>query len=147
MLALRNHGGVPTLSLARGLDGLFDGLFEGHIEGGGATATAWAPAVNVYEDAEQYVVEAEVPGFTLEQIEVLVEGDELTLAGTREIPAPAGGTVHRRERPAGEFRRGFTLPVAIAADRVQASLRDGVLQVTLPKAEAARSRKIAVARG
>lgn len=141
MLALRTNGGVPALSLARTLPSLFDGWFDDW------RPTAWAPAVNVYEDADQYVVEAEVPGFTLEQLDVTVEGDELTLAGKRELAAPASATVHRRERAAGEFRRAFTLPVPVAADRVQATLRDGVLQITLPKAETARTRKVTVARG
>jgi len=141
MLALRTNGGVPALSLARGLPSLFDGWLEDW------RPTAWTPAVNIYEDADQYLVEAEVPGFTLEQLEVTVEGAELTLAGTREVATPANTTAHRQERPAGEFRRAFTLPVAIAADRVQATLRDGVLHVALPKAESARSRKVAVARG
>jgi HSP20 family protein len=102
------------------------------------------PALNLWEDGARLIAEAEVPGHRMQDLEVLVVGDELTIKGRRSADAPEGATVHRRERGMGEFHRTLTLPVEINADAVEATLKDGVLTLVLPKAEAARARKITV---
>lgn len=102
------------------------------------------PALNVWETEEQLFVEAEVPGLTMENLEVLVVNDELTIKGHRNLPAFENGTVHRQERGSGEFVRYLALPVAVNADAVEATLKDGVLSIRLPKAPEARLRKIQV---
>lgn len=111
------------------------------------------PAVNVSENDEAIVIEAELPGLGPDEVDVSVHGDELVLRGNRsrgsaeasdDDAAASTAVWHRRERGTGSFERRLSLPVAIDADRVEAELFDGVLQVTCPKAAEAKSRKIAV---
>lgn len=89
-------------------------------------------------------MEADVPGFKMEDLEVSVVADQLTIKGRREFPTEEGTTFHRRERRAGEFTRTLTLPAEVDADKIEATLKNGVLTVVMPKAEAARTRKITV---
>jgi HSP20 family protein len=105
------------------------------------------PAVNVWEDGDSFFVEAEVPGLKSENLEITVIGDELTLKGERAADDRTEATYHRRERGAGSFSRSIKLPSEVNADRVEAALNDGVLLLTLPKAEAAKPRKIQVNTG
>lgn len=102
------------------------------------------PALNVREDDQRLYVEAEVPGLGMKDLEILVQGNELTVKGRR--PAMEGENVvyHRRERGTGEFTRFLTLPVEVDPDRVEATLKDGVMIIVMPKAETARARKITV---
>lgn len=102
------------------------------------------PAVNLWEDDRNLYAEAELPGMSLENVEVLVMGNELTLKGERRDNPPEGAAYHRRERGAGTFTRVVRLPIDVNAEGVEATLRDGVLTVTLPKTEKARPRKIQV---
>lgn len=109
---------------------------------GFASAPARAPAINGWEDAEAVYVEAEVPGIPMDQIEITVQGDELTLKGQR--PAPKTEGTLRQERWTGSFERHITLPVPIDAEKVEASLTNGVLTIKLPKAASARARKVQI---
>lgn len=102
------------------------------------------PALNVWEDGDRLMAEAELPGLRLEDIDVLVVGNELTIKGRRPTPSEIKGSIHRQERGVGEFTRAITLPVEIDAEKVEATLKHGVLTVLLPKAEPAKARKIAV---
>lgn len=103
------------------------------------------PPLNVWEDRDNVYAEAELPGFSMDDLEITMLGNELTISGERrEMQVPQGAVFHRRERPAGEFTRTIRLGVPINADAVSAELNNGVLLVTLPKAEAARPRKIEV---
>lgn len=101
------------------------------------------PPVNVWENGEAIFVEAEVPGLALEDLELSVHGDALTIGGERKVPVTEAA-YHRRERGNGKFRRVLRLPVPIDQDKIDASLKEGVLLLTLPKAPEARPRKIAV---
>jgi len=102
------------------------------------------PALNVWEDEGSYTAEAELPGFRLEDVEVNVRGSELSISGERKPEEKEGMTWHRRERGFGKFHRALEFPLPVDAEKVQASLKNGVLTVTLPKAEAAKPRKIQV---
>jgi len=102
------------------------------------------PALNTWEDGDNAWVEAELPGLGLEDIEVLVSGGEVTINGERKLGEPQGATWHRRERSHGRFSRTLTLPWDVDADKVHATLRDGVLTVQLPKAETAKPKKVKV---
>lgn len=104
------------------------------------------PALNVWDDGQRLCAEAEVPGFKMDDLEVSVMGSQLTVKGRREFQKEEGTSFHRRERYAGEFTRSLTLPTDVDPEKVEASLKDGVLTVVMPKAEAARTRKIAVKR-
>lgn len=105
------------------------------------------PALNVWEDGDTLIAEAEVPGLKLEEIELLVVGTELTIKGRRPGAGEPNTSVHRQERSAGAFSRTITLPVEIDSTKVDATLRDGVLSIVLPKSEPARVRKIPVKAG
>ncbi|HVE40487.1 MAG TPA: Hsp20/alpha crystallin family protein [Planctomycetota bacterium] len=102
------------------------------------------PPLNVWEDGELLKIEAEVPGVKLEDIDVSFNNGELTLKGEKKVETKENAPLHRRERLAGSFVRSLTIPWEVAADRVTAELKDGILTVTLPKAEAAKPHKVAV---
>jgi HSP20 family protein len=103
------------------------------------------PPVNVWEREDAVLVEMEAPGVKNHQVDVSVSGDELSIRINRPEAAEEGAAYHRRERPVGSFNRVLRLPVEVDANRVQAELREGVLLITLPKAESAKPRKINVA--
>ena len=105
---------------------------------------AFTPALNVVEDGDSIVIEAEVPGLKSGDVEVSFESGELTLKGEKKFEAKENAPVHRRERVYGAFTRTLTLPWEIAADKITAEMKDGVLTVVLPKAEVAKPRKVAV---
>jgi len=103
------------------------------------------PPVNVWEDAEGFYVEAELPGLKQEDLHVAVTNrTQVTIQGERKPDESLQGAWHRRERGFGRFQRSFTLPTAVDADKVEAKLEGGVLKLTLPKAEEAKPRRIAV---
>lgn len=102
------------------------------------------PAVNVWETPHDLYAEAELPGVRESDLEILVVGNELTLKGKRPEPSATDAAYHRRERPTGGFTRVVKLPTEVNPDAVEASLRSGVLEIKLPKAEQAKPRKIQV---
>ncbi|HAA05652.1 MAG TPA: heat-shock protein Hsp20 [Syntrophobacteraceae bacterium] len=103
------------------------------------------PPMNVSEDADNLYVRAELPGVNPEEIDISVEGDNLTLRGERRLPeSQPGVNYHRREREAGRFRRVISLNTKINADAVDAHFKNGVLEITLPKAEELKPRQITV---
>lgn len=103
-----------------------------------------SPALNVWEDADCFHVEVEVPGLTQDQVQVAVtHKTQLTIQGER-LAEELAGRWHRRERGQGRFQRVLELPAPVDADRVEARLESGLLHLTLPKAEEARPRRIAV---
>ena len=103
------------------------------------------PPVNVTEDNHNYFVRAELPGIKAEELNISVTGKNLTISGERKI-ASEGDDVryHRREREAGSFNRIIALPRDVEVDNVEAGLEDGVLTVTIPKAEEAKPKQITV---
>lgn len=106
---------------------------------------SWMPAVDLYHDKESVTLRAELPGMKKEDIHVSLHEDVLTLSGERrqEKQHDEKGAL-RSERFFGKFERSFTLPVRVDASRVAASYEDGILMVTLPKAEEAKPRQIEV---
>lgn len=102
------------------------------------------PAVNAWEDEVNFMLEAELPGVTSDDLEIHVSaGNQLTIKGARR-EVISDGAWHRRERGHGEFVRMLTLPVAVDAENVEAELKDGVLKITLHKEAAFQPRKIEV---
>ena len=103
------------------------------------------PPVNVWEDENSLYLEAELPGMSIEDLEIFVhEGDQLTLKGARVLPEIDGATLRRRERGDGAFSRTFKLESDVNVEAVSAELKHGVLTVTLPKSEKVKPRKIAI---
>jgi HSP20 family protein len=133
----------PLNPITSELDEIFDNVFSASARNG-SRATGFAPAMNVWEDAGSYRIEAELPGMAMSDVEVTVLENDVTIKGERAIAEPGEGTFLRRERRGGSFGRTFTLPLPVDAEKVEASLKDGVLHVTLPKAAKALPRKIEV---
>lgn len=101
------------------------------------------PPLNVWEDGDTLIVEAELPGMALENLEIFVTGqNQLTIKGERKAPELTKSSVHRQEREFGTFVRTVALPFAVDDAKVEARLEHGVLTIHLPKHEAARPRKI-----
>ena len=103
------------------------------------------PAVNIYDDAESYIVRAELPGVKPDDVDIQVTGTTLSIKGTRTIDPPdERSSYHRRERKWGHFRRAIDLPEQINSAKVMANFNHGVLEVLLPRAEQAKKRTIKV---
>ncbi len=102
------------------------------------------PALNLWEDNENLYAECELPGVRSEDLDVSVVGNELSIKGRRTDAGEPQATFHRRERGCGPFARTVQVPSEIDSDRVQANLREGILRITLPKAESAKPRKVQV---
>ena len=126
------------------LDRLFGNVFSASQWPGWAASGSAYPAVNVWETEDSLTIEAETPGLRDEDVDISVVGNQLTIKGRRPEADRPGAAMHRRERPRGEFSRSLRLPFDVDAAQTQAVLRDGVLTVRLPKAAAARPRKVQV---
>jgi len=105
----------------------------------------FVPPVNIFETDDQYVVEADLPGVTKEGLEITVEDNELTIIGRRgEVQQEPNAEVLYQETRPGDFRRVFELDPTIDTSKINAKVQQGVLTLTLPKAEKVKPRKIAV---
>lgn len=135
----------PLGQLRDEVDRLFTGVF-GSGGNGGFLPQVFRnqPPVNVWDQNDSIVVEMELPGVKNDQIDISVTGAELLLRVNRPDDAQEGVVFHRRERAVGTFSRSLRLPVDVDSSRVEAELRNGVLTITLPKAESAKPRKINV---
>lgn len=102
-----------------------------------------APAASVLEDADGYTLQVEMPGVNKEGLEISVENNELTILGRRFLPTVEGTLIHRESR-VENFRRAFELDPSIDTDKISAKVDNGVVALTLPKAEQVKPRKIAV---
>lgn len=103
------------------------------------------PLINVTEDKDRLYVRAELPGIKANQLEISATSNSLSIAGERKVaPENEAASYHRREREAGVFRRTITLPNDIDSNRVEAHYNNGILTVTLPKAELSKPKQITV---
>jgi len=103
------------------------------------------PLINLYEDGNRLVVEAELPGLKLDDLEIFVTGNnQLTIKGERKFTAPEKGVRHRQERGFGTFTRTLTLPFPVDPNNVEARFENGVLHIQLAKHASALPRKIQV---
>jgi HSP20 family protein len=103
-----------------------------------------APAATVLENADGYILKVEMPGVSKENLDMWVENNELTILGRRSTPSVEGTLLHRESRPEN-FRRSFELDPSIDAEKISAKIDQGVVTLTLPKAEQVKPRKITVA--
>ncbi len=127
-------------------DEFFTDMVERFFEPGRFLARGeWAPALDICERDDALVVRAEVPGMKAEDVEVSVQGNTLTIRGEKkENFQDTGKTYYRTERRYGSFHREILLSTDVDPQKIQATCRDGVLTVTLPKSPAAKSRRIEV---
>jgi HSP20 family protein len=101
------------------------------------------PPASVTEIADGYMLEIEMPGVKKDGLEISVENNELTIIGRRSLPVVEGTLIHRESRPEN-FRRAFEIDPSIDADKISAKIDQGLVTLTLPKAEHVKPRKIAV---
>ncbi len=103
------------------------------------------PLINVSATKDHYILRAELPGMTAQELDITVSGNNLTLSGERKIiPENSSAKYHRREREAGKFSRAVSLQGPLDQEHVTASLKNGVLKVVVPKAEEAKPKKISI---
>lgn len=123
-------------------------LLPGQHYDASASAATWAPAVDIAERKDAYLVAAELPGVKAEDVEITFEDGLLTIQGERRSGHDADREkVHRAERRYGAFRRSITLPSHVEADKIEASAQDGVLHIVVPKAKEVQAKRIKVLAG
>ena len=135
---------VHTNRVDRELNRLFSSFFG---EPRQSSAHGRLVAVNVWENDDVWLLEAELPGVAPDQLDISVLNDELTISIEHPESQVDGATYYRRERPRGKSSRTLQLPSAIDASGVKADLKRGILTLTLPKSEATRRRRIEVNAG
>ena len=124
---------------------LFTGNAGRTFDDEGIARGSWSPSVDIYENKEQIVLEAELPGMNREDFDLTVESNVITLRGERRFEKKEDtDNYHRVERAYGSFTRSFTLPNSVSGEGASADYRNGVLRVTLPKREETKARRIEV---
>jgi HSP20 family protein len=129
------------VSLREAMDRLFEDSFISPR--GWSTISRGMPA-NLYETADGYTLQLPMPGVKPEDVEITVQQDTLSLKWETKVQFPEGATVHWNGFQSGQYQQSFTLPAPINPDRVEAHYNDGILTLSLPKAEHARARTIKV---
>jgi len=139
---------LPAFDELFGLGGELDRLFESPFVDWNRKSQllrVWNPAIDLYEDVNNVVVKVELPGMKKEEIEVSLDDGVLSISGERKRDTKyADAQTHRSERFVGAFQRSFALPSTVKTDQVKADYKDGILTVTLPKAEEAKRKQIEV---
>jgi len=132
-------------SLQEEVNRLFTGNMARTFDEEGIARGAWSPSVDIYENKDQIVLEAELPGMKREDFDVSVENNVITLRGERHFEKKEeSDNYHRVERAYGSFTRSFTLPNTVTAEGATADYANGVLRVSLPKREETKARRIEI---
>ena len=127
----------PLLNLDREISNILDD--------GSFGTSVWTPAVDVAENENEVQVKVELPGVSKDDVKITMQENILTIRGEKKQDKETKNTeYHRVERSYGSFQRSFTLPTSVKHDKIEASYNDGVLTVTLPKAEEAKPKQIEV---
>lgn len=138
----------PTLGRLTDIRDELDRLFEAplaELARSSQLLSGWTPALDVHEDKDNLIVQAELPGMKKEEIDISLHDGSLSISGERKTEQKfEEAEVYRSERFVGRFQRTVTLPAAVAVDRVKAQYKDGILTITLPKAEEAKPKQINV---
>ena len=139
------------VNMQREMGRLFDGLFadfDGDVRTdpfGRSYITPWSPRADVIENDDAYVIKAELPGVNKNDVKITLRDNVLTIKGEKkEEKEEKEKNFHRIERSYGSFERSFALPAGVKNDKVDAAYKDGVLSITLPKAEEAKPKEIEV---
>src|SRR5437588_1494473 len=132
-------------SLQEEVNRLFTGNMARSFDEEGIARGSWSPSVDIYENKDQIVLEAELPGMKREDFDLSVENNTITLRGERHFEKKdETDNYHRVERAYGSFTRSFTLPNTVTAEGATAEYTNGVLRVTLPKREDTKARRIEI---
>ncbi|HEV8537710.1 MAG TPA: Hsp20/alpha crystallin family protein [Bacteroidota bacterium] len=131
------------VNMQREIDRMFDRFRGGVVDDNGAPT--WLPAVDVVENANHYLVKAELPGVDKKDVKITIQNDVLIVRGEKKKESEKKDeNYHRVERSYGVFQRSFTLPTSVKSEAIEASYDQGVLTITLPKAEEAKPKEIEV---
>ncbi len=134
----------PFQDLVR-LDDEFDRWYDSVFRKFFSPERVWVPAIDIAENDGNIEIRAEIPGMNKEDLKVVVEGDVLSISGERKKESETKDKkYHRIERYYGKFNRIINLPYAVESDKVKAQYKDGILTITLPKPESAKSKEIEV---
>jgi HSP20 family protein len=142
----RNEAAWPSdlFGLQREMNTMFDRLFRG-TDDAETTFSAWCPATDIAEQDDAYIVHVEVPGVKKEDFKITLESNILTIRGEKKQEKESKNDhLHRVERSYGSFQRSFTLPAKVKNDKIEAVYKDGVVTLTLPKAEETKPKQIEV---
>ena len=132
-------------SFSSQINQLFDQTLARGLNRTGSSSTVWQPAVDVLESKDSYLLRAELPGMNKDDFNLGVKNGILTISGERKREELVSGVQYRSvERVAGKFSRSFYLPQTVQQDGIQATYRDGILEVYVPKLEHAKARQITV---
>ena len=132
-------------NLREELNSLFDMPFSSGLGRTGQLFTGWSPALDLYESGDHLVAVVELPGMRKEDIDISLHDGTLTISGERKRDRNTNGeAAQRTERYVGTFRRSISLPTRVDASKVSATYEDGILKVTLPKADEAKPKQIKV---
>ena len=127
------------------LDQIHDEMNRLFSDALGRTVVSSYPAINIWVKDDSALVTAEIPGFDVKDLDITVLNDELRIKGTRQKPDLGKNVqIHRQESSVDSFQRTIQLPYAVESDKVEAKFERGVLNITLPRAEADKPRKIQV---
>jgi HSP20 family protein len=130
----------------REINNVFNNFFRGGTQDDGSLGLSmWTPAVDIVEREEDFTVNIELPGVNKEDVKITLENNVLTVRGEKkQKDEEKRKNYHRVERSYGSFQRSFTLPSIVRTDGVDASYKDGMLTIMLPKAEEAKAKQIEV---
>lgn len=133
-------------SLQNDMNRIFDEFFRGDVLADETFFSRdWNPAVDIVENSDTYVLKAEIPGMNKDDVKITLENNLLTIRGEKKNELEKKeGNFHRIERSYGVFERSFTIPGTIKTNDIDAQYKDGVLTLTLPKAEEAKPKMIDV---
>ncbi|CUS76560.1 heat shock protein Hsp20 [Candidatus Kryptonium thompsonii] len=135
---------TEIFDLQKEINRMFDRFFRG-FEDEEIRMISWSPRVDISETDDEYIVRAEIPGVSKDDVKITIKDDILTISGEKKQEKEAKGeNFHRIERVYGSFSRSFALPGSVKVDKVEAKFKDGVLTIKLPKVEEAKPREIEI---
>lgn len=144
----RDPAAWPTdlWNMQREMNRLFDNFLQGGVQDDGTFGLSnWTPAVDIVERENEFEVKVELPGVRKEDVKITLESSVLTIRGEKkQEKEEKEDSFHRVERSYGAFQRSFTLPTSVKSEKIDASYRDGILVIALPKAEEAKPKQIEV---
>ncbi|SDU20731.1 Hsp20/alpha crystallin family protein [Desulfobacula phenolica] len=126
------------------MDRLFNDFDRSCLYGPAFTLPSNSPRTNLLENGDNFEVQTEIPGISKDDLNIKIQGNYLEISGKRSVDTPEGYKTHCRERCGSTFSRSFTLPDDVNADKVEATLKDGILYLTLPKSEVANPKQITI---
>jgi HSP20 family protein len=137
-----------VFGLGREFERSLEGLFDKAWRGMDAPTEAWIPPIDIRQTDETVEVWVDLPGMSKDAVDIRIEGNVLTISGERMgVIAENENASYRRERPFGNFERSLSLPVELDHTKADATFRDGVLHVTIPRVEQAKPRRLQIKAG